>query len=164
VNRIGSAFGSANRNARSTTAWNPFVEGSGPEQQIHGLPDESHNAYRMTASCIPAALEYFSDKLKETEQATQPVPGEEGTEWEEAEELTAWTGPARQALAEIVESSYQVPKHDSKLEELLSAFKAIWQDDETNRLPQRKIIVFSFFRRTLDYLARALSRPKDSEP
>ncbi len=117
-------------------------------------------AYRMTASCIPAALEYFSDKLKETEQATQPVPGEEGTEWEEAEELTAWTGPARQALAEIVESAYQVSKHDSKLEELLSAFKAIWQDDETNRLPQRKIIVFSFFRRTLDYLARALADRK----
>jgi len=117
-------------------------------------------AYRMTASCIPAALEYFSDKLKQTEQVMKPVPGEETTEWEEAEELTAWTGPARQALAEIVESAYHVPKHDSKLEELLSAFKGIWQDDERNTLPQRKIIVFSFFRRTLDYLARALADRK----
>lgn len=114
-------------------------------------------AYRMTASCIPAALEYFSDKLKETEQITQPVPDEESTAWQEAEEVTAWTGPARQALAEIVESSYRVPKYDSKLEELLRGFDVIWQDDETKKLPRRKIIVFSFFRRTLDYLARALT-------
>lgn len=117
-------------------------------------------AYRMTASCIPAALEYFSDKLKETAQVMQPAPDEESTGWEEAGEVTAWTGPARQVLAEIVESAYRVPKHDSKLEELLSAFKGIWQHDERNSLPQRKIIVFSFFRRTLDYLGRALAERK----
>jgi len=34
-------------------------------------------AYRMTASCIPAALEYFSDKLKETEQVTAPISEED---------------------------------------------------------------------------------------
>lgn len=114
-------------------------------------------AYRMTASCIPAALEYFSDKLKETEQVIQPISEEESSAWQEAEELTAWTGPARQALEEIVESAYHVPEYDSKLEELLQASSAIWDDDEKNRLPRRKIVVFSFFRRTLDYLARALT-------
>ena len=115
-------------------------------------------AYRMTASCIPAALQYFADKLKETEQEVAPVSDDEDSEWQEAEELTAWTGPARKALEAIVESSYRVPEHDSKLEELLSAFRETWKDDEENKNPRRKIVVFSFFRRTLEYLARALAQ------
>ena len=115
-------------------------------------------AYRMTASCIPAALQYFADKLKETEQAVSLVADEEDRDWQEAEELTAWTGPARKALEEIVESSYRAPEHDSKLEELLSAFSETWKDDQDANSPRRKIVVFSFFRRTLEYLALALTR------
>ena len=55
-------------------------------------------AYRMTASCIPAALQYFVDKLKETEQAATPFSEEDSAGWQEAEEMTAWVGPARQAV------------------------------------------------------------------
>ena len=113
-------------------------------------------AYRMTASCIPAALEYFSEKLQETQQSVADLPEEENGESGEAEELTAWVGPARRALEQIVESAYRVPPHDSKIEELLAAFKAIWDDDDANKIAKRKIIVFSFFRRTLEYLARVL--------
>lgn len=112
-------------------------------------------AYRMTASCIPAALEYFSEKLRETEPNIQ-AESEDESDSREAEDLTAWTGPAREALAEIVEPGYQVPDHDSKLEELVAAFHAIWEDDDHHDIPHRKIVVFSFFRRTLEYLARAL--------
>lgn len=114
-------------------------------------------AYRMTASCIPAALEYFSEKLKETEPIVQALSDDEAGDSREAEDLTAWTGPARAALAEIVESGYRVPDHDSKLEELIAAFHAIWQDDDRNKTPHRKIVVFSFFRRTLEYLTQMLS-------
>lgn len=114
-------------------------------------------AYRMTASCIPAALQYFSDKLKETEQADVSISEEDRSGGQEAEEMTAWTGPARRALEQIVECAYRVPEYDSKLKELTRAFKAIWEDDDRNKTSRRKIIVFSFFRRTLEYLARALS-------
>jgi superfamily II DNA or RNA helicase len=114
-------------------------------------------AYRMTASCIPAALQYFSEKLKETEEAAHAFSEEERSEWQEAEELTAWTGPARGALEQIVESARRMPDRDSKLEELIRAFGAIWEADERSGFPRRKIVVFSFFRRTLDYLARALA-------
>src|SRR5664279_1191189 len=115
-------------------------------------------AYRMTASCIPAALQYFADKLKETEPAESPVSDDEKGASQEAEELTAWTGPARKALVEIVESYSRVPEHDSKLEVLLSAFRETWKDDEEHKSPRRKIVVFSFFRRTLEYLALTLTR------
>jgi SNF2 family DNA or RNA helicase len=113
-------------------------------------------AYRMTASCIPAALQYFADKLKETEQAAEPFSDEDSSGSQEAEEMTAWVGPARQALKQIVEFAYHVPEHDSKLEELVRAFNEIWEDDQKNKQPRRKIVVFSFFRRTLEYLALAL--------
>jgi SNF2 family DNA or RNA helicase len=55
-----------------------------------------------------------------------------------------------------VGAGYELPKHDSKLEELVGAFNAIWDDDERSKTPRRKIVVFSFFRRTLDYLGRML--------
>lgn len=113
-------------------------------------------AYRMTASCIPAALQYFAEKLRETERATTEVSEEESSGWQEAEEMTAWTGPARQALAQIVELA-DVPERDSKLEELVQALKGIWRDDDNSKVRRRKVVVFSFFRRTLEYLARALT-------
>jgi SNF2 family DNA or RNA helicase len=114
-------------------------------------------AYRMTASCIPAALRYFSEKLQETPAEATAFTEEDSTGWQEAEELTVWTGDARQALEQIVACGYRVPERDSKLEDLIAAFKAIWEDDDKNKAPHRKIVVFSFFRRTLEYLARVLT-------
>lgn len=114
-------------------------------------------AYRMTASCIPAALQYFADKLKETEQAAAEFSEEESSGLQEAEEVTAWTGPAREALEQIVEFANRVPEHDSKLEELVHALNGIWRDDDNSKVRRRKVVVFSFFRRTLEYLARALT-------
>jgi len=114
-------------------------------------------AYRMTASCIPAALQYFADKLKETEQAAAEFSEEESSGLQEAEEVTAWTGPAREALEQIVEFANRVPEHDSKLEELVQALNGIWRDDDNSKVRRRKVVVFSFFRRTLEYLARALT-------
>ena len=113
-------------------------------------------AYRMTASCIPAALQYFADKLKETEQAAAEFSEEESNGLQEAEEVTAWTGPAREALEQIVEFA-NLPEHDSKLEELVTALNGIWRDDDNSKVRRRKVVVFSFFRRTLEYLARALT-------
>src|SRR5207302_9664621 len=69
-------------------------------------------AYRMTASCIPAALQYFADKLKETEQAAAEFSEEESSGLQEAEEVTAWTGPAREALEQIVEFANRVREYD----------------------------------------------------
>lgn len=114
-------------------------------------------AYRMTASCIPAALRYFSEKLQETPVAAAPLTEEDRSGGQEAEELATWTGDARQALEQIVAFGYHMPERDSKLQELIAAFKAIWDDDRKNKVLRRKIVVFSFFRRTLEYLAQALT-------
>ncbi len=116
-------------------------------------------AYRMMASSIPAALDYFREKLRETEVPLNLQTDEDkaDAEYGEAEDLTAWTGPAREALEEIVRFSQTTPPNDSKLEDLLHALKEIWADDDKNKVRRRKIVLFSFFRRTLDYLARALT-------
>jgi len=121
-----------------------------------GIPDEPHNGYRMTASCIPAALGLFR-KLRETEPIIQGLSENESDSLE-AEDLTAWTGPAREALAEIVEAGYRVPDHDSKLEELIAAFEAIWEDDDRHKTLHRKIVVFSFFVRRWNIWRERLMR------
>ena len=118
-------------------------------------------AYRMTASCIPAALEYFVEKLNETEEVAADIGEAVDTteeEHDDHQELTAWTGPARSALQEIVNFSGSAPKQDSKLEEFAKALKAIWEEDARSSQPLRKVVVFSFFRRTLEYLSRALKQ------
>jgi SNF2 family DNA or RNA helicase len=111
----------------------------------------------MTASSIPAALQYFQEKIKDLEVRPGTAVEDDDIDYEEAEDLTAWGGVARRALHEIAELHYQMPDRDSKLEELLSAFGRIWDDDDRNKTCRRKIVVFSFFRRTLDYLARLLA-------
>jgi SNF2 family DNA or RNA helicase len=113
-------------------------------------------AYRMTASCIPAALQYFNDKLRHTDHIPALSAEDESDTSHEAEELTAWSGPARKALEKIVERSHSIPEHDSKLEELHKALIDIWTDDDKTKSPRRKIVLFSFFRRTLEYLSKEL--------
>jgi superfamily II DNA or RNA helicase len=122
-------------------------------------------AYRMTASCIPAAMQYFTDSLN----ARQPglSAGELMDEVEEdnerpkaASESPMWTGQSRVHLNETVQLYSQVQGTDSKLDSLLEAFHSIWDEDDQHNRPRRKIVVFSYFRKTLEYLAGALREQK----
>jgi hypothetical protein len=115
-------------------------------------------AYRITASCIPAAMRYFSEKLSGT--LTTPFSDEleeKENDDERVVDPTAWTGPTRERLKDIVELYGRLPSTDSKLEELIKALKTIWDEDKRASRSQRKVVLFSFFRRTLEYLASALS-------
>lgn len=117
-------------------------------------------AYRVTASCIPVAMDYFRTKLSGAGGGTFEELVEEGQigdGTESVKDLSAWSGPTRKYLQTLVDLYPEEPLHDSKFEELRSSLYYIWQEDHRQKRRMRKIVVFSFFRRTLEYLSRQLS-------
>lgn len=118
-------------------------------------------AYRATASSIPAAMRYFAERLREANILAEfNGQFEEDVDVEEAEypaEGSAWTGPSRSYLKEIVERWQSSGGVDTKLEELVDAISNLWAEDATEGRRRRKIVLFSYFRRTLEYLRNALA-------
>src|SRR5581483_8890877 len=113
-------------------------------------------AYRAMASCIPAAIDYFARKLQTTATIDKEDFEEEDEALDEAP-LTAWTGSVRKRFTDIVELYRTAEPPDSKLQLLLDTLQETWDDDDHNSRARRKVVVFSFFRGTLNYLARRLS-------
>jgi superfamily II DNA or RNA helicase len=116
-------------------------------------------AYRITASCIPAAMLYFAERL-----GANLGPSLLNDEVEEGEAVGAdseaymiWPQEVRDTLLQVVAQYRISAKHDSKLIEFVNALLLIWADDDQHGRPRRKIVVFSFFRRTLQYLTRQLT-------
>jgi ERCC4-related helicase len=112
-------------------------------------------AYRMTASCMPAAMAYFSEKLRQTGPSGWSEEIEEEVEGNEASG-SVWIGPARSSFFSLVENYNRTVEQDSKLTEFVDALKTVWAEDDRGGRSRRKVIVFSFFRRTLEYLASQL--------
>ena len=125
-------------------------------------------AYRVTASCIPAAMGYFREKLTDAsslglaldqqleEGESMGEAGESGPT-EKADSLLAMQG-FRDKLREAVDLWARATPDDSKLAGLVELLQGIWAEDERGSRPRRKVVVFSFFRRTLEYLRDMLSR------
>lgn len=125
-------------------------------------------AYRVTASCIPAAVGYFESKLEEA--ANLGLALDQQVEEEETTEEAAATGAAarsdsllsirefRDKLRAAVELWREGATTDSKLAGLMEILTGIWADDDLANRPRRKVVVFSFFRRTLEYLRQMLSK------
>lgn len=116
-------------------------------------------AYRATASSIPAAMRYFSEKLREA-SAFDDFEAEFEIDEEEVQGTStsnAWSGPSRSFLQNIVANWEQKGGIDSKLNDLVEAITNLWNEDEAARRSRRKIVIFSYFRRTLEYLRMALT-------
>jgi superfamily II DNA or RNA helicase len=116
-------------------------------------------AYRATASSIPAAMRYFSEKMR---QAGVFDDFEDQFEMDEelrqnSAGLNVWSGPTRSYLQNIVATWEQKGKDDTKLEKLIEAIRGLWKEDKAARRSHRKIVIFSYFRRTLEYLKAALT-------
>ncbi len=122
-------------------------------------------AYRYTASCIPAAAEYFKSRLDK--EGLFPNKAELDSELEieilEDERDADWEDPSQPGQA-IINQIHEIlancptPGTDSKFGAFSKALHEIWQDDCRHSRTPRKIVVFSFFKRTLAYLSRELSR------
>lgn len=118
-------------------------------------------AYRMTASCMPAAMEYFTEKLSQTEATIWSDEIEEfDSDEDKARKISVWTSAARNSFLDLVARYQKTVQRDSKLEELSQALETIWAEDASNGRKRRKVVVFSFFRRTLEYLAKQLREQK----
>jgi len=113
-------------------------------------------ALRMTASCIPAAIRYFRERVGSTIEEfvsnTSVLMDEDRPDDVEAAGAAARDG-FWDTLRDVLENP---PEKDSKFERFWEAIQTIWSDDRKRHARQRKIIVFAFFRRTLEYLAGAL--------
>ena len=114
-------------------------------------------AYRITASCIPAAVEYFSERLSGGTAPSLHSLLEEEPNGAASPDASLYAGEAGSALQDAVEQYRQLRDADSKFACLRSALTQMWNGDRDRGEAPRKVVVFSFFRRTLEYLRRELA-------
>ncbi len=144
------------------------VGSSGAQSDSWGFQMATMMAFRATASCIPGAIEYFKERLEskksELEQSLDYYfeAGELADSFEIRKEVAKqavsdWFSRKSQVLTELVEYWQSEGGVDTKFEKLLEAIKGVWDEDFDNKAPKRKIVIFSFFRKTLEYLRKSLS-------
>lgn len=117
-------------------------------------------AYRITASCIPAAMTYFEEKLRGIAPSSLDL-GEFEIEEDDAEGAggkdTVWTVKDARDRIQLVLNSYRESRiGDSKLTQLTETLERLWSEDQRGNRDRRKVVIFSYFRRTLEYLSRSL--------
>ena len=113
--------------------------------------------YRMTASCLPAALDYFRDKRQEHLRELRRGMNlfEDADPTEEVEE-DASLQTELEALFKRIADEAPMLAIDTKLNAMLLAIDRIWDQDDRDQRPRQKVVIFSFFRRTIGYLSRML--------
>lgn len=119
--------------------------------------------YRMTASCIPAAMQYFAERLRVSPSALfdgETLEDTDDDEQPDATDIDASVQPSstpRLRLSQAVKTYERIAGVDTKLARLVEDLQRIWEEDGRNARPRRKVVVFSTFRRTLEYLRSALT-------
>lgn len=113
-------------------------------------------AYRITASCIPAAVQYFAERFSRDGSSELAAMLEDGEDAAPAG-ANAFDGEGAGTLRDALSQYQRLRKEDSKLRALREALSEIAADDRERGNPPRKVVVFSFFRRTLEYLHAELT-------
>ena len=115
-------------------------------------------AFRATASCIPAAARRFREKL----EAGRSLVHDHVDDFDDDQEpdatrshaLGAINSRTDETLGRISSSIRSLTEHDTKYEDFRRRLQAMWRDGE---IPATKVVVFSFFKPTLRYLYERLS-------
>jgi len=104
---------------------------------------------RQLASCIPAMVEYYEGEIG----PAGGLDAEESDTEEEDWNPTAAADPEsrRQHLRQIIQSWYRKGQPDSKFKVLQQCLEEL-QDTQ----PGEPIVIFSYFKKTLEYLSRRL--------
>lgn len=114
-------------------------------------------AMRLTASCMPAAAAYFAEQgvrgiSSPDVLADAAVSDDSGDD--------SGNGASHVPDAKVGAGRWSEPNVDSKFKTFESALEGVWADDARLGRPPRKVIVFAFFRGTLDYLSEQLTKRK----
>ena len=132
----------------------------GTQSSQWGAQRRSLMTYQMLASSIPGAVSYFADKISKSVKVNANKELEEQYGEEEVDEGgtdEVYEAQTDNILARIVDLWTASKLRDSKFEKLRSVLEQVWLEDERGGHRRRKIVVFSFFKRTLDHLQRELT-------
>lgn len=117
-------------------------------------------AYRATASCIPAAARTFEEKLDAGKTIIDGLLREFEEDQEAGYSLPHAFKTRRMEILqkhdEISSSIGKLKGRDTKYKFFKNKLNAIWTSDETNGQPLRKVVLFSYFKPTLRYLSERL--------
>ena len=113
-------------------------------------------AFRATASCIPAAAKRFRDKLAQGGTIVDGIQTDFDDD-HEGDLASAAIAHLSSDLRERLNSVLAEPKeNDTKYNYLKRALYDVWQEDESAGRPPRKVVLFAFFKPTLTYLSERL--------
>lgn len=110
---------------------------------------------RQMASCMPAMVEYLRDRLAKGEWVIGDVEQSdlrlEDFDEDDSGRSTAPVGPDWTSLGDLDVLGLQLRQHDSKWKQLHKVLLNIEREQ-----PGAKVVVFSFFKRTLAYLRQRM--------
>ena len=113
-------------------------------------------AYRATASCIPAAARTFQEKLDAGKTIIDGLLQEFEEDQEGGSSLSdVWRTRQREILQKHSQISSSIAKlkgHDTKYKFFKDKLDSIWESDGSNGTVLRKVVLFSYFKPTLRYL------------
>ena len=131
-----------------------------PDLSGWGLAMAALQAFRATASCIPAAARRFRDKLEHNLAIIDGLGADFDGEHDRQGASTAakrLSVDLQGRLGEVETALGHLTEEDTKYECLKESLRSIWHEDESAGRPHRKVVLFAFFKPTLAYLREQLN-------
>lgn len=108
---------------------------------------------RQAASCLPAFRDHYATAMTEIYSSPEDESMVEGlmTDDTENEVMSKFPKSIREAASELDAAANRVGDIDTKFDKFLTVLKMVLEDD-----PDSKVLIFSFFKKTLEYLLKRL--------
>ena len=117
-------------------------------------------AFRATASCIPAAAKRFREKLEQGRAIIEGLADEFDEDQENGSRIADLLGERsrriQERLDEVTSAIDRLTEEDTKYEDLKRSLFDIWKEDDSTGSAPRKVVLFAFFKPTLGHLRERL--------
>ena len=118
-------------------------------------------AFRATASCIPAAARGFRDKLARGGSIVEGLARDfDDGLYDRDGGALPHSESVREKLDEVTSTLERLTEEDTKYERLKDALHEIWREDRDAGRSPRKVVLFAFFKPTLAYLNERLGNDR----